>query len=49
MRKSLVDRSPLRRMVSAEDIANAAVFLCSDLARNISGQCVPVNAGEPAS
>jgi NAD(P)-dependent dehydrogenase (short-subunit alcohol dehydrogenase family) len=49
MRKQFVERSPLRRMVTAEDIANAAVFLCSDLARNISGQCMPVNAGEPAS
>jgi NAD(P)-dependent dehydrogenase (short-subunit alcohol dehydrogenase family) len=49
MRKAWLDRSPLRRMVTAEDIANAVVFLCSDLARNISGQCVPVNAGEPAS
>jgi NAD(P)-dependent dehydrogenase (short-subunit alcohol dehydrogenase family) len=49
MRKQFVDRAPLRRMVTGDDIANAVVFLCSDLARNISGQCVPVNAGEPAS
>ncbi len=49
MRKKMLERSPLRRMVTAEDIAHAALFLCSDLARNISGQCVPVNAGEPAT
>ena len=48
-RKAFVDRSPLRRMATAEDIAAAAAFLCSDPARNISGQCLPVNAGEPAS
>jgi NAD(P)-dependent dehydrogenase (short-subunit alcohol dehydrogenase family) len=48
MRRALLDRSPLRRMSTAEDIASAAVFLCSDRARNISGQCIPVNAGEPA-
>jgi NAD(P)-dependent dehydrogenase (short-subunit alcohol dehydrogenase family) len=48
MRKSFADRSPLRRMTTADDIAWAAVFLCSDHARNISGQCVPVTAGEPA-
>ena len=48
-RKAFVDRAPLKRMVSAEDIAQAAVFLCSDHARSISGQCLPVNAGEPAS
>jgi NAD(P)-dependent dehydrogenase (short-subunit alcohol dehydrogenase family) len=49
VRKSFENRAPLRRMVKAEDIAAAAVFLCSDAARNISGQCLPVNAGEPAS
>lgn len=49
IRKSFLERSPLRRMATADDIAYAAVFLCSDHARNISGQCVPVNAGEPAS
>ena len=47
MRKSFVERSPLRRMSTAEDVANLAMFLCSDLARSISGQCVPVTAGEP--
>ena len=49
MRKSFVERSPLRRMSTAEDIASLAAFLCSDHARNISGQCIPVTAGEPAS
>jgi NAD(P)-dependent dehydrogenase (short-subunit alcohol dehydrogenase family) len=46
-RKAFVARSPLGRMVTAEDIARTAAFLCSEYARNISGQCVPVNAGEP--
>ncbi len=49
MRKSFVERSPLQRMSTAEDIASLAAFLCSDAARNISGQCIPVTAGEPAS
>jgi len=49
VRQSFVERSPLRRMATAEDIAALAVFLCSDHARNISGQCLPINAGEPAS
>jgi NAD(P)-dependent dehydrogenase (short-subunit alcohol dehydrogenase family) len=49
MRQTFVDRSPLRRMSTAEDIAALAAFLCSDHARNISGQCIPVTAGEPAS
>jgi NAD(P)-dependent dehydrogenase (short-subunit alcohol dehydrogenase family) len=49
LRQSFVERSPLRRMSTAEDISSLAVFLCSDHARNISGQCIPVTAGEPAS
>ena len=49
VRKIFLQRSPLRRMSTADDIAYAAVFLCSDHARNISGQCLPINAGEPAS
>lgn len=49
VRQSFVERSPLRRMSTAEDIAGLAAFLCSDMARNISGQCIPVTAGEPAS
>ena len=48
MRESFVERAPLRRMSTADDIASLAAFLCSDVARNISGQCIPVTAGEPA-
>jgi len=49
IRKAFLARSPLRRMVTPEDVASAALFLCSDLARNVSGQCLPVNAGEPST
>jgi len=49
VRQSFVDRAPLRRMSTADDIASLAALLCSDHARNISGQCIPVTAGEPAS
>jgi NAD(P)-dependent dehydrogenase (short-subunit alcohol dehydrogenase family) len=49
IRKTFVERAPLKRMVTAEDISALALFLCSDLARNLSGQCIAVNAGEPAS
>ena len=47
VRQSFIERSPLRRMSTADDIAALAVFLCSDGARNISGQCIAVTAGEP--
>src|SRR5688572_19110528 len=47
MRKMLVERAPLKRMVTADDIAALAVYLCSEHARNLSGQCIAVAAGEP--
>ena len=49
MRKAFVERAPLGRMSTPEDVAALAAFLCSDRARNISGQCIPVTAGEPGS
>ena len=46
MRKAFVERTPLKRMVQPDDISALAVFLASDLARNLSGQCIAVAAGE---
>jgi NAD(P)-dependent dehydrogenase (short-subunit alcohol dehydrogenase family) len=46
MRKTFVERSPLKRMTSAEDISALAVFLCSDHAKNLAGQVIAVTAGE---
>jgi NAD(P)-dependent dehydrogenase (short-subunit alcohol dehydrogenase family) len=48
VRKAMIERAPLRRFVNADDISSAALFLASDLSRSISGQLIPVNAGEPA-
>jgi len=48
MRRAFVERAPLKRMSRPEDIAALAAFLCSDQARNLSGQCIAVTAGEPA-
>jgi NAD(P)-dependent dehydrogenase (short-subunit alcohol dehydrogenase family) len=48
VRKAFVERMPLKRMVSADDIVDATVFFASDMARSISGQVLAVNAGEPA-
>ncbi len=48
MRRTFVERSPLKRMSTAEDIATLAVYLCSEAAKNLSGQCISVTAGEPA-
>ncbi len=36
---------PLRRIATAEDIAGPIVFLCSDLARHVTGEILNVNGG----
>ncbi|WP_025618732.1 SDR family oxidoreductase [Salinispora cortesiana] len=36
----------LRRLPEAAEVANAVLFLASDLARAITGQCLDVNGGE---
>jgi NAD(P)-dependent dehydrogenase (short-subunit alcohol dehydrogenase family) len=48
IRRAFVERAPLRRMATAEDIAALALFLCGPAARTLSGQCIAVTAGEPA-
>ena len=37
--------APLRRNVSTEDVGNAAMFLCSDLARGVTGEVLYVDNG----
>jgi enoyl-[acyl-carrier-protein] reductase (NADH) len=38
-------RTPLRRIQTVEDMANATAFLVSDNSRNITGQCLMVDSG----
>jgi NAD(P)-dependent dehydrogenase (short-subunit alcohol dehydrogenase family) len=40
---------PLGRVIDPEDTANAALFLASDLARNITGVVIPVDGGYTAA
>jgi len=41
----MVEKTALGRMSNGQDIANAVVFLLSDLARNITGQDLVVDGG----
>ena len=43
--KRLIERTPLRRMTTAEDVANMAVFLLSQEAGHVTGQSVYVDGG----
>ena len=43
MRGQYLSKISLRRMVTADDVAALALFLCSPAARNISGQAVSVD------
>lgn len=44
MRDDYIRKTSLRRMVTAEDVAAMALFMCSPAARNITGQAVSVDA-----
>ncbi len=43
MREEYLRKISLRRMVTAEDVAATALFLCSPAARNITGQAISVD------
>lgn len=45
VKKGWAERIPLRRAGSAEDVANACIFLGSDLSSYITGQVLPVCGG----
>jgi 3-oxoacyl-[acyl-carrier protein] reductase len=44
--KALLSRVAMRRLGKVEDIANAVLFLASDHAGWITGQCLPVDGGK---
>ena len=43
--ESIIENTALRRLVQPADVANAAVFLASDLASCITGASLPVSGG----
>jgi enoyl-[acyl-carrier protein] reductase I len=45
MLSHVAEIAPLRRNVTPEDVGNAAAFLCSDLARGITGEILYVDSG----
>ena len=43
MREEYLGKVSLRRMVTADDVAAMALYLCSPAARNVTGQAVSVD------
>ncbi|NYT64482.1 SDR family oxidoreductase [Alcaligenaceae bacterium] len=43
--QALLDSTPLKRFGTADEVAGAIIFLCSDLASFISGETIHVNGG----
>ena len=39
------EKAPLKRNIDADDVGNTALFLCSDMSKNITGQIIYVDAG----
>jgi enoyl-[acyl-carrier protein] reductase I len=40
-----IETSPLKRIVSIEEVADLTAFLCSDLSKGMTGQTIYVDAG----
>lgn len=45
LQNSYAEVTPLKRNITADEVGNAAAFLCSDLASGITGEVVHVDAG----
>ena len=45
MQKVHAERAPMKRNITHEEVAKAALFLCSDLSSGITGSVIPVDAG----
>ncbi|RYL89766.1 enoyl-[acyl-carrier-protein] reductase FabI [Sporolactobacillus sp. THM7-4] len=43
--KVIEEKSPLRRTITPEDVGNTALFLFSDLSKNITGETIHVDCG----
>lgn len=45
MRRAHAEKAPLGRNITADEVAQTALFLCSDLSSGVTGAVLPVDAG----
>ncbi|RMD46542.1 MAG: enoyl-ACP reductase [Aquificota bacterium] len=45
IQKVAIERAPLKRAVTIEEVGNSALFLCSDLGSSVTGEILHVDAG----
>ena len=45
MKRIHEERAPLGRNITHQEVANVALFLCSDLSSGMTGNIIPVDAG----
>ena len=45
MKRVHAEKAPLRRNITADEVAKTALFLCSDMSSGITGSIIPVDAG----
>jgi len=45
MQHSAAEKAPLKRNITVDEVAQTALFLCSDLSSGITGTIIPVDAG----
>ena len=45
MHKQHAERAPMRRNTTVEEVADTALFLCSNLSRGITGEVIYVDGG----
>jgi enoyl-[acyl-carrier protein] reductase I len=45
MKRAHAERSPMKRNITAEEVAKTALFLCSDLSSGVTGEIIHVDTG----
>jgi enoyl-[acyl-carrier protein] reductase I len=45
MKRIHAEKAPLKRNITADEVAKTALFLCSDLSSGVTGSIIPVDAG----